>query len=309
MEEIIINNNSNVPLGKQNGNKPDIQKIVMTMKSKDCVIFCRVSSFGQTGNFHISFEVQEEKGNACARLFHLRVKLVIKCVESAYSGTSSTIKKLINKFRGKNIIIYNVSRFCRNKASGVGLLEYALKCNTRLFFVDEGIIWDKNNQNNLSVLKRKLELAEEESRAIGKRVKDALAEKKRRGYFTGGVPKYGYKVIDVEGGRKAVPEEYEQAVIKFINMCREVGTSVKVLNEWVKQLSSANSDTINLEFSGKTVNRIHEPLSYNEIANLLNDFDIRRRGTNWSTSSVSKICKQDYENVLENLMEITTGFH
>lgn len=164
MEEINNNNNNNVQ-------KPNIHKTVMTIISKDCAIFCRVSSSNQTGNFHISFEVQEQKGNVCAKLFHLKVKLVVKLVESAYSGTTSTIKSLINKFRGKNIIIYNVSRFCRNKKLGVKLLEYALKCNTRLFFVDEGIIWDKNNLNNLQALKRKLELAEEESEAIGRRLK------------------------------------------------------------------------------------------------------------------------------------------
>lgn len=69
------------------------------------------------------------------------------------------------------------------------------------------------------------------------------------------------------------------------------------------------NDTINLEFNCKSVSKIYEPLNYNEIANLLNEFNISKKKSKWTSSNVSKICKRDYENILENLMEITTGFH
>lgn len=304
-----INNNNNVPNCVQPV-KVDVQRVVLTMRNKDCIIFCRVSSDKQTGTFHISLEVQEQKGYACARLFHMRVRTVIKCVESAYSGTSCTIKSLISKNRGKNIILYNVSRFSRSSVKGAQLLEYALKNNVRLFFVDEGIIWDKSNQNNLPLIKRRLELAEEESRAIGKRVKDALAEKKRLGFFTGGVAKYGYKKVQVEGGKKLEEEKYEQAVIKFINLCKEVGTSVSVLNEWMKQLSPHFDFPITLEHNNVKVKRLEEPLSNSEIAQLLNDYQVTKRGSQWTLSSISSVLKRNMNEILEGLeeMEISTGF-
>ena len=298
------NNNNNVV------KKPvNVKKFTFTIKNKNCVIFCRVSSFGQTGPTHISFEVQERKGMTCASMFKLRVGTVIKVVESAYKGNKCTIKSLISKFKGKNIIMYNVTRFCRNENLGIELLQYALDCNTRLFFVEEGIIWDRDNQDNLGALRRKLIFAEEESAAIGRRVKDALAEKKRRGFFTGGIPKYGFKVVDaVEGGdvigRKSVPYKYEQAVIKFINMCKEPGTSVRTLNEWMRQLSPDFNAPIEFWYEDRKTNTLRDVLSYTDIANLLNEYGVTKRGNKWSGSMISSICIRGYDNILEGMANL-----
>ena len=279
----------------------NVGNIIASITKKNAVIFCRVSSFGQTGKYCISFEVQEHKGNVCAKLFGLKVMGVFKIVESAFQGKACTIKSLITKNRGKNIIIYNVSRFCRNVNQGLELLDYALKCNTRLFFVEEGLVWDKNHPGCIRVLREKLYLAQEESAAIGRRVKDALAEKKRRGYFTGGIPRYGFKVVDADGGRRAVPDRYEQAVIKFINLCRDIGTSVRTLNEWMRNLSPNFDAPIELGYGGRKVSTLREGLTYREIADLLNDYEVTRRGNRWTASSVNTIGKRPYENVLEGL--------
>ena len=285
-----------------------VGNIVASITKKDSVIFCRVSSYGQTGSFAISFEVQEHKGQVCAKLFGLKVMETVKIVESAYDGKACTIKSLINKYRGKNVIIYNVSRFSRNVNRGMELLDYALKCNTRLFFVEEGIIWDKEHRDTRDQLRDRLYVAEEESRAIAKRVKDALAEKKRRGYFTGGKPKYGYTVVDADGGRRAIPEKYEQSVIKFVNLCREVGTSVNTLNSEMKSITENFDSLIELGHNGKPINKIVEPLSYVTIADLLNSYGVKRRGSKWNSDNVSKIGRQDYENVLEGMVEMGFGF-
>lgn len=235
---------------------------------------------------------------------------VTKIVESAYSGKKHTIKSLITRFSGKNIIIYNVSRFSRSEMFGSQLLDYALKCRTRLFFVDEGLIWDRNNQNNRQAILRKLVLAHEESAAIGRRVKDALAYRKAQGYFTGGIAKYGYSSVEMDGGKRLITEQYEQAVITFINMLRQVGTKIKDLNQWVKQLSG-NYELIELFYDDHPTDKIIEPLSYNVIADLLNEYEITKRGLRWSSSMISSVVKRDYENVLENLVEMTikTGFN
>lgn len=279
----------------------NVGNIIASITKKDAVIFCRVSSFGQTGRFSISFEVQEHKGNVCAHLFKLRVMGVVKIVESAYQGKACTIKSLITKNRGKNIIIYNVSRFSRNVENGLELLDYALRCNTRLFFVEEGIVWDKNHLNARRSIRDRLYLAQEESAAIGRRVKDALAEKKRRGYFTGGTPKYGFTVVDSDGGRRAIPERYEQSVIKFINMCRDVGTSVRTLNEWMRNLSPNFDAPIVLNHGGNRVSTLREPLTYKEIADLLNSYEVTKRGNKWKASMISSIARRDYQNILEGL--------
>lgn len=305
MERNLENNNNISPVAKAT---IDVQQIVSTIRNKNAAIFCRVSSFGQTGPAHISFDVQEHKGMVCAQLFRLKAGTVMKVVESAYKGKTCTIKSLITKFRNKNIIIYNVSRFCRSERLGTELLQYALKCNTRLFFVEEGIVWDRNNQGNLRALQRKLVLAEEESAATGRRVKDALALRKRMGYFTGGTPKYGYTVVDADGGRRAVPEQYEQAVIKLIKMCREPGTSVRTLNEWMRQLSPNFDAPIVLWYGDRQTKTLREPMSYNDIAVLLNEYGVTKRGNRWSGGMVGSICKRDYENILEGMMQMGIGF-
>ena len=118
-------NDNNISTNHNNNANPnDIQRIILTIRNKTAVVYCRVSSYGQTGQYHISFEVQEQKGNICANIFRLKVMSTVKVVESAYKGVKCTIKSLIRQNRGKNIIIYNVSRFCRNKDKGLELLNY-----------------------------------------------------------------------------------------------------------------------------------------------------------------------------------------
>lgn len=285
--------------GEQTTNQINMTELLALLKGQKCVVFCRVSSIGQTGGFAISFEVQEAKGNHCATvIFGMKVFQVIKVVESAYDGKKCTLKSLIHQQRGKNILIYDVSRFCRNVQRGSELLDYALKNKTRLLFVTEGIVWDRDHTWARDAIMTQLSHAEAESAAFGRRVADAKAEKKRRGFFTGGVAKYGLKVVDAEGGRKAVVDKTEQAVIEFVKICRLAGTSIQSLNQWMKRLC-ADFAPIELQFNGEAVEALQEPLSFVEIADLLNIYDVLRRGTKWTGASVSallpkvKVTKKD----------------
>lgn len=295
-------NNNNVSDPVVKSTSENISDLISTLQNKNVVIFCRVSSNMQTSPFSISFEVQENKALVCANMFKLKVIEIIKIVESAYDGKACTIKSLITKNKGKNIIIYNVSRFARNVDRGIELLNYALKCNTRLFFIEEGIVWDKNHLNCKEKLIKKLDFAQKESEAISRRVKDAKAEKKKRGYFTGGIAKYGYKIITEEFGKKCVKDENEQLVIRFINLCRTVGSTADSINFILKKISKYQNYPIILEF-GNDVDCINEPMSYSCIANILNEYEVGRRGGQWTASNVSSansVEKDDVENT-ENL--------
>lgn len=292
---------------KNNNNPEDIIRISSYILNNRTLIFCRVSTIDQTGLQHISFELQETKGNVCASIFKLKVEMVYKIVESAYKNDYQTIKSLIKKFKGKNIIIYNVTRFCRNLKAGVELLNLALKNKTRLIFVEEGIVWDEDNQYNLLILKNKLAYAQEESLVIGRRVKDAISEKKRRGYHVGGTPKYGFKAINVEGGKKAVFDEQEQDVINFIKICKKVGTSVHEINKYMNLLTPdpiIYDDPIILYYNGNETDVIKEPLSNVDIAGLLNSYNVSRRGKKWNGPKVSSVNKREYDKMLLNLSEI-----
>ena len=288
--------------GKEEEMKVNVNLMIQLLSGKKAVIFCRVSSIGQTGQFAISFEVQEEKGYICSRLFNLKVMGVMKVVESAYDGKSCTLKSLIRKNRGGNIIIYNVSRFCRNVAHGISLLEYALKNNTRLIFVEEGFIWDHQHQNFRRQILRKLEEAQQESINIGNRVRAALQKKKQNGYFTGGTPKYGYSVVEAGAGKKAVEEEYEQSVIEFIEKCKTVGTTVRSLNTHMSYISPDFDVPIELFADGVPVGSIRAPMSNPDIAELLNAYGVTKRGSRWNASKVSSITRRNHQEAMDSVV-------
>lgn len=285
----------------------DVAAVRESIQKKLAVIYCRVSSFQQNNQYSVSFEVQEIKGQNCARLFNLKVDKTLKIVESAYNGKLKTLKKLISEYRGKNILIYDVSRFCRNVENGMQLLGHALTCNTRLFFVSEGIVWDRNHLHVRETLRLRLTMAEEESKAIARRVSDARTVKKRNGFFIGGKAKYGYKKIDVDGGKKLIEDENEQNVINFIRMCRTQGTSLRTMNRLMRQISTifGKKDSLELEFEGQLVDSIQEHLSYQNIADLLNDYEVMRRDTNWTAASVSATLKVKDDEVVQNLNELS----
>jgi len=292
---------------ENNNNSEDIIRISSYILNNKTLIYCRVSTIEQTGLKHISFELQETKGNVCASIFKLKVEMVFKIVESAYKNNHQTIKSLIKKFKGKNIIIYNISRFCRDLNSGIELLKLALTNKTRLFFVQEGLVWDENNQDNLSKLKNKLIYAQEESLNIGKRVKDAITEKKRRGYHVGGPPKYGFKVIDVFGGKKVVANEKEQDVINFIKKCKTVGTSSHEINKQMNLITTEPiiyEDPIILYYDGNETKDIKQPMGNVDIAELLNSYGVSKRGKRWNGPKVSEINNREYKQMMSNLSEI-----
>lgn len=283
--------------------KNTIQEIRNRISKKEVIIFCRVSSFGQTGNMHISFEVQEEKGKNCADLFGLKIYLIVKVVESAYQGDKCTLKSLITKNRGKNIILYNVSRFCRNVNKGRELLKLALQYNVRLIFVQEGIVWDKQN-HNWNEIRQHLAFCEEESRQLGKRVSDALREKRKRGFFTGGTPGYGYTTEQHFNGKKLIPEENEQEVITFINMCKETGTTIISLNKQMKKISEDYDSPILIFMDDKPTRYLEEPLSNSNIADLLNEYGVPKRNGTWSADAVGSISRRKYNQVIEGVEHI-----
>lgn len=277
-----------------------IEKIKARITRKDAAIFCRVSTYNQTGGNTVSLEMQEAKCARTCALFELKIMSVSKVVESAYDGKACTIKSLINKNRGKNIVIYSVDRFCRNRERGAALLDFALKCRTRLFFVTEGIVWDGVDQwQTHDKIMDRLKIAEEESAAIGRRIRDAIAEKKRLGFFTGRVAPYGFTIQPVYGGKRLVPNAEEADVIKFIEMCRKIGTSVDSINTWL----TGTSEGLIFEYRGAEVSQLMDVLSFSNIADILNDYEVTFRGGLWTGEDVRKVVNRTMEGNVDEMLE------
>jgi DNA invertase Pin-like site-specific DNA recombinase len=297
MSEISFTNN--IPAK----NSVNIKQTVSKIKNRKTVIYCRVSSIGQTGPGTVSFQVQERKGLACAQMFRLKVFSIVKYVESAYKNDLATMRSLIRKYKGGNIIVYDVTRFARQVIVGRELLDLALRNNTRIFFVNEGIIWDRDNQENRDRIVYELGMAEAESQRLGRRISHSIKELQEQGYFTGGKPRYGCKVVDWKGGKKLVSDEEEQKVVEFIKLCRTKGTTVKDLNKAMRKISD-DRDPIVLEGNNDNNsdnNKLIEPLSYNCIADLLNDYGVTKRGSDWNGGKVSSVHNQEYKTVLTKM--------
>jgi DNA invertase Pin-like site-specific DNA recombinase len=283
--------------------------------NKTAIIFCRVSTYNQSIKYSVSLEAQEERGQNCARFFGLKVLMTVKTVESGYDGKKCTLKSLIRQYRGKNIIIYDASRFCRNVERGIELLNYALKNKTRLFFCHEGVVWDSSsNYNSRKFLVNRITLAQEESAAIGRRVKAALQEKKRRGFFIGRVAPFGYSIENVEGGKRLVANDSERKVIEFINAARIEGTSIRKLDKLLYNICGYKVPLI-LEDNktGEVSKKLGAPLSHENIANILNDYDNSYRGKPWNAISIGAVLKKQnaekVEEVAGQLQEFVFEFN
>ena len=152
-------------------------------------------------------------------------------------------------------------------------------------------------------------MAEEESKAIGRRVSEALKEKKRRGFFTGCKAPYGYVIQLCDGGKKLALNKQEQKVIKFINKCREVGTSAKRINSLMRRIAPDfdPDEPIVLYFKEQEGKRLVEPLTHQAIADLLNENNVLRRGAVWKANSVRLISKKVYDDVVTEMGKLNFG--
>lgn len=252
------------------------------------VIYCRVSSMAQNEyNKGVSLQVQEQLCIKFAYENKLRAKAVHKEVHSVYNKIPRILTDIIKR-KKQNIIISSVDRFSRSKIIGIKMAQQALKNKNKLIFVQEKFVVAENS--DLIILEQFLKNTENESAVIGSRIKKARNFLISNGMFAGGSVPYGYKVLD----KKLVKEIYEQRVIDFINMCRENEIYCNKLNK--KMISIAKISPyvpINCyDKNNKSVPVITEPITFQDIADLLNSYGILKRGGLWCPRVIKTAIKE-----------------
>jgi DNA invertase Pin-like site-specific DNA recombinase len=258
-----------------------------------CIIYCRVSSFAQASGTSVSLEAQESLSIKLAKSRGYRVKKVCKEVGSAYKSSMKSFKELLVSNKNTTILLYDVSRFCRGVKNGMEMLDMALSKNNSLVFVyDNFEINSENKEAQLSKFTTLLEQSEKESLKIGSRIKTAQQYLRDQGKYCGGYLPYGYKVIksiDAAKNNILVENPVEQNKIAFINLCRNPVISSKKLNYLMKKISP-QIPYIKISCYDKdqktTLDTINNSLTNGEIATLLNDYNVKKRGSRWTTSSV-----------------------
>jgi DNA invertase Pin-like site-specific DNA recombinase len=250
-------------------------------------IYCRVSTKGQATQDKFSIDVQRDICLKYAQKKNLFVDGIFQEIgsafQSSYEKNQVKLTSLIKK-RNCNIIIMNVDRFCRNINNGKEMIHRIVKNKNRLIFVENKIILDKNINSEFETL---LGSAEGESRKISDRIRLTNEYKRKNGIHIGGVAKYGFEIVKSNKGNVLSSIPNEQNIIDLIKCMRVPNTPMKDINALLGKLYHGN-DFIGLDLS-TNCDRISEPLSYKNIADILNDYDIKKRQNIWTASSVSAV--------------------
>ncbi len=223
-------------------------------------------------------------------------------IGSAYNGNQKILNSLLTNNNNCNLYIWNISRFSRNISKGVEMMEKANKNKINIHFIEENL--DSSNILHLHQIRVKISEAQLESETLSSRLNNRNSQLRKEGWSFG-KPVFGKKISKQNGKRKFSKCNDEKKVIDFIIQARN-GTSCRQLNKKLK-LIDPKAPVINFyDKDGETkISYFNESetLTFNEIADLLNDYDIKKRGKYWSSSSVNDVYKKNttIESQLENL--------
>jgi DNA invertase Pin-like site-specific DNA recombinase len=261
-----------------------------------CIIYCRVSSFSQAGDNSTSLEAQEYNAKALAAERGYRVKQICKEVRSAYNSTMTTLHDILSTSRNTAVVMHDVSRFCRNVVDGLKMLDVALaKNNTLVFVADSLTITNTNKSACIDQFTGLLKGAEVESHRLGERIKTAQKYLRDTGKYSGGCVPYGLQVKRspnhyVDG--TLIENEQERQIMAFIAICKKPVISTDDLNTHMRKITTA-VPYVNIQCYDKDqvtpLKTINTPLTNSEIADILNDYHIKKRGRVWTAAMVKSV--------------------
>ena len=215
-------------------------------------------------------------------------------------GSAKNINKLpiltniVNKFHEITLLIRSVSRFSRNTLQGWEYFEILRKSNVKLIFTVDNLMIDYKNPHIMNRFRNLMSEAEMESAIASKRQKDSITFRRLMGGYIGGVP-YGFKLVNKSGVSKLVKDKNENNITDFIKAAREGKCNSRILSNKMSKISSIKEDILFLDYDGETViNRFDKnyTLTYLEIANLLNEYNVKNRGK-YDRGSVSRIYNKE----------------
>ena len=165
--------------------------------------------------------------------------------------------------------------------------SYLKKIN--IVFIEDNL--ESSNVTHRHTIRTKILEAQHESEILSNRITSRNNLKRSRGWEFGN-PKYGKKAkLNKNQVRKFVVSKEEQNIINFIIQARD-GCCVRLLNNKLFKINP-KADPIKFYEGDMEISYFDKPqtLTYQEIADLLNDYDITKRGKNWNANSVAGIYK------------------
>jgi len=264
---------------------------------KTCIVYSRISSDKQTkyNNSYLSLHTQRIQCEDYAKNNNLKI---IKFYQEVYSAKDMRKLKILNELINTNgnviLLVRSVSRFSRNVSQGIEYYNKMKERNILPIFVQDNLIVD-DNPHNLARYISLLSTAQLESEIISQRVKNNLNTIRQLGGHVGSL-EYGFKSKEKDGIRVKVINQYEQDVIKFILCAKKGNCTSRILSILMYKISKDNQK-VPIYFydkDGSIIRKFDNPytLTYQEISNLLNDYNVTHRGKSWTSSSIGRICNK-----------------
>lgn len=274
---------------------------------KESIIYTRLSSHNQSFNngIYVSIENQIQR---CSEYCNSNDMIILDTVTEIKSAKDITkqysLNKILDENSNINIVFYNITRFSRNTGNAIQFINKCKEKNIRLHFVEENMQVD--HYMDLHRLRLGLSQAEYESNIISARVKSNNRVLKSKGWKFG-APKYGKCAYIKNGIRKFKVNSYEKEVIFFIVLARIGKVSCNQLNRQLKKIIPKNKDPI-IFWDDKKDEAIEYfdkeyTLSFREIGDLLNQYEIKSRFGFWSPHKVNRIFNDWKKASIENRLE------
>lgn len=256
-------------------------------KKRNVIIYCRVSSKNQFIE-GVSLQVQQEKCTKYCREKGYTIKDTILEVASAKKIQKQ--KKLLHLAKRNDfdaLIIYDVSRFSRNVTDGMNLVQRLSKRKIYIESITENLGTTNSFSYEFTIVSL-LNNAEYQLKQMIQKIKESRIKKESMGHCFGKCP-YGYKVQWNKNIRNFIEDEYQQKVIDFIRSMKKP-ISLSEANEKLKEISKLE-EFVTLSLDDES-DFIENGLTFENIADILNDYDVDYNGKEWNRSNVYSVCSK-----------------
>ncbi len=203
--------------------------------------YCRVSSLEQAKEGHTSLDEQRRKIRAMAATLGVREPEIWS--DEGVSGSIRLSERpqgsrlFATLKRGDIIIAAKLDRLFRNIADAAGTVEAFSHAGVGLFLLD---LSNKSISSGSSMAQIQFNLlavfADFERERIRERSAEAKEALRRDGYYPGGTPPFGYRVVIEGRRRRLIPDDGEQAVKRAACLAWDQG---KPMRQILRELLAA----------------------------------------------------------------------
>lgn len=268
---------------------------------KEAVIYCRVSSGKQ------KLKAQDFACRSYCDKHKLKIIHSYYEVHSAYKKDRVVIEDLLNSYSNVYLIVNNVDRFSRNIETCNSMISRMEEKNIILKSVHEEV--DLSTPYGKHKFRELVSYAQLESEKISSRIKNNIKYKKENNLFVGSIAPFGFKI---NAEKQLEPEKSEALILKFMSRVHNQYISssefTNLLYNLMTALNKPSSSFVSVTFYDENKNEYDEnktiKITYEIIADILNDYEITKRGKEWNKSKVYTTLRNNYNLVFRNFTNL-----